>query len=45
MHHILRARSEQDRQEQEQLSFHPSINKISKEMKRKGNEKAEDLLI
>lgn len=45
MHHIMRARSEQERAEFEQLSFHPEINLRSKMMKRRGFEKAEDNLI
>ena len=45
MHLIMKAKSEKDKQEQDELSFHPKINDKSIRMKRKGNEKAEDLLI
>ena len=42
---IQRARSEQDKQELEELSFHPQINTVSKLMKRINNERPEDFLI
>ena len=42
---VSKARSEQDKQELEQYSFKPTINKVSKRMKRVNNEKAEDFLI
>lgn len=45
MHHIMRAKSEQERAEFEHVSFHPEINPRSKQMKRRGQEKAEDNLI
>ena len=42
---VQRAKSEQDNQEIEGVSFKPKINKVSKQMKRGNNEKAEDFLI
>jgi len=42
---MMRARSDQDRQEVEGLSFHPQINEMSKNMRRVNNERPEDFLM
>lgn len=44
-HQIQRAKSEQDRQELEQLSFMPQINHFSRSIMNQRKERTEDILI